>query len=128
VSRPALLVTDLTLAVAHLSADAAVPEWATVGRFTSVTRTPYELSIVCDSDRVPADTTVVRDWSAFRIEGPLDFSLVGVLAGVTAALADSGVSCFALSTYDTDWILVQRGDLSRAIAAWRTHGYRVRDA
>jgi hypothetical protein len=121
------LVTDLTLSVARLSADAAVPDWATAGRFSSVTRTPQELSIVCERDQMPADTAAEHDWSAVCIEGPLDFALVGVLSGVTAALAAAGVSCFALSTYETDWILVRRGDLARASAAWRAHGYRVRD-
>ena len=88
-------------------------------------RTDAESSLVCETDRVPSNTTAREDgWRAMRIAGTLDFSLVGILAKIAALLADAGVSIFAVSTYDTDYILVK--NLARAIEALKTAGYEIR--
>ncbi|MCU0636333.1 MAG: ACT domain-containing protein [Gemmatimonadaceae bacterium] len=125
--RHALEVTQLTLAVARLGPADPVPAWALGGSFSSVTRTATELSVVCDAALVPPDVRAERDWAAVHVAGTLDFALVGVLAGITGALAGVGVSCFVLSTHDTDWILVRRTALDTALSAWRAHGYLVRE-
>lgn len=91
----------------------------------SVTRTPSELSIVCAAGRVPAGVTAVRDWRALVVAGPLDFSEIGVLASLTGPLAGVGVSVFALSTYDTDYLLVREAALEEAVAALHEAGHAI---
>lgn len=88
-------------------------------------KTDAESSLVCETDRVPSNTAAREDgWRAMRIAGTLDFSLVGILAKIAALLADAGVSIFAVSTYDTDYILVK--DLSRAVHSLDNAGYTIR--
>lgn len=111
--------------VCRLAPGAPVPEWALSGAFASVTRTPDELSVVCAEEAVPAGVTTARDWRCLRFQGPFAFEETGVLASVTAPLAAAGISLFALSTYDTDYVLVRDGDLARAVAALREAGHRV---
>ncbi len=125
-ARPlSLVVLEGTFAVARLDAAQPAPDWASGGALSSVTRTGSELSIVCSSDRVPTEVIAERDWRCLRVEGPLDFSLVGILAALTGALAEAGVSLFALSTYDTDYLLVREAALERAIEALRSAGHSV---
>ena len=104
-------------AVARLPADAPVPAWATTGAIVSITRTPDELSIVCDDDAVPAEVRAERDFAALRVAGTIDFSVVGLLAALTRVLADAEVSVLALSTFDTDYLLVRTSELERARTA-----------
>lgn len=119
-----LELTPGELAVSRLAPDAPVPAWA-AGPFWSVTRTPAELSVVCPAEAVPAEVTAERGWRSFRVAGPLDFALVGILARLTAPLAAEGISIFALSTYDTDYLLVRAADVARAAAALRRAGCAV---
>jgi len=111
--------------VARLPPDAPIPEWASQGRVTSVTRTPRELSIVCDEAAVPPEVLCERGFRAFVIEGPLDFSLTGVLAAVVSPLAAAKISLFAFSTYETDYVMVKDERLEAAIAALRAVGLTV---
>jgi hypothetical protein len=114
------------LAICRLPAGALVPEWAQVaGPLVSITRTADELSVVCDEADVPAEVTAERGWRALRVAGPLDFALTGVLAALVAPLAEAGVSIFALSTYDTDYVLVRETDVERAVAALAGAGHTV---
>ena len=81
------------LAVFRLPGDAAVPEWAMQGAFSSITRTPHELSIVTSIAAVPADAQRTSGpWTAFMVHGPLDFALTGILSKISGALANAGVS------------------------------------
>ena len=112
------------LAVCRLSADAPLPEWPH-GAFLSITRTPAELSIVCDEVAVPEDVKAERGWRAFEVEGPIPFETTGVAAGLTAPLAAAGISVFLISTYDTDWLLVKEATLEQAAVALRGAGYVV---
>lgn len=89
-------------------------------------KTDQEVSLVCSAQSAPAAAIARNDgWKAFRIEGSLDFSLVGVLAGITAVLAEERISIFAVSTYDTDYILVKKDNLDAALAALARHGYEI---
>jgi hypothetical protein len=110
--------------VCRLPADSALPEWAT-GDFLSVTRTPDELSILCDQSAVPAGIRAERDWRALRITGTLDFSLTGILASLAIPLAAAGISIFAVSTFDTDYVLVKADRIDEAIGALEAVGHRV---
>jgi NAD+ diphosphatase len=104
-------------AVARLHAHADVPAWVPGDGFVAITRTRDELSIVCAQDAVPEDVRAERGYAALEVAGPLDPGLVGVLARLTAALARAGIPVFAVSTYDTDYLLVRAPDLGRAQAA-----------
>jgi hypothetical protein len=94
-------------AIVRLAPDAPVPDWATEGGFTSVTRSVDELSIVCPADNLPADVHSPHRWICYRLEGPFPFSLTGVLLSFIEPLWENGVPIFCISTYDTDYILVQ---------------------
>lgn len=113
------------LSVFRLNPGEPLPDWVLTGSFYAVTRTPEELSIVCEADRIPEGIPSVAGWRALKVEGPLDFALIGILAGIAGTLADAGISLFAISTFDTDYILVREGDLPRAIQAIRGRGYIV---
>ncbi len=125
-TNPLLLtIQTLSLSVCRLDPSEPIPGWALPAAFLSVTRTADELSIVCPTGSVPAGVRSVGPWRALKVEGPLDFSLTGILAGLSAALSDAGVSIFAISTFDTDYILVREETLGAAIQALRGAGYRV---
>ncbi len=115
------------LAVCRLAPSEPVPAWAWQGALSAVTRTAQELSVVCQEAAVPEGVPTERGWRALRVEGPLSFEQVGVLATLLAPLAEAGVSVFALSTYDTDYVLVREPDLTRAVAALRSAGHTVRE-
>jgi hypothetical protein len=112
-------------AVCRLSADGPVPEWAWSGPFTSVTRTADELSIVCVADRVPEEHQPKSWWACFKLEGPFSFSEVGILASVIGPLAESGVPIFAVSTFDTDYVLVGEENVEIASRALQDAGHQL---
>lgn len=94
--------------------------------FVFFARTDRELSLVCPSRWAPEGALAREDgWRALRVEGVLDFSLVGILAGITGALAAAGVPVFALSTYDTDYLLVKEDRLNAALTALKGAGYTL---
>ena len=110
------------LAVVRLPGNAVVPDWATRGIFCSITRTPHELSIVTSFADVPATEQREGPWTAFMVHGPLDFALTGILSKISGALANAGVSIFAISTFDTDYVLVPSADAERARSALTASG------
>ena len=112
-------------AVCRLDAGAAVPTWAAIGGFTSVTRTPDELSVICASAAVPGGVTAEGHWRVLRVAGLLDFELTGVAAALTAPLAAAGVSVLPVATYDTDYLLVRDSSLAVSLAALAAAGHRV---
>ena len=113
-------------AIAQLPSSAPIPEWATHGSLTSITRTVDELSVVCAEAGIPDDVTREGRWRCLRVEGPLDLSLTGIMASLAGPLADAGISIFAISTYDTDYLLVRADALEQAIATLREAGHQVR--
>ncbi len=89
-------------------------------------RTDAERSLVCRTQDVPSNATAREDgWRAMRITGTLDFSLIGVLAGISAVLAENGIGIFVLSTYDTDYILTKQEAYARALQLLAQAGYRI---
>ena len=122
---PGLTLLEERLAVSRLEPDAPVPGWAR-GEFVSITRTPEELSVVCAEAALPADAPQAElGWRALQVAGPLDFELTGILSSISQPLADAECSLFALSTYDTDYVLVREADLERAIEALEDAGHSV---
>jgi hypothetical protein len=113
--------------VCRLDKTDLIPEWAQNSDFSSITRTLDELSIVCIEESIPNYIKHEKDWRILKIEGPLDFSLIGILASISTILAQKGISIFAISTYDTDYILVKNKDINSAIVALADEGYEIID-
>jgi len=111
-------------AVSRLSPDEPIPKWAR-GELLALVRTPDELSIVSAAGAVPESVRSESGWRALKVAGPLDFSLVGILAALSGALARADVPLFALSTFDTDYLLVRDHDLGRAVRALESEGHRI---
>ena len=103
------------LAVCRLAPDAPPADWMTAG------------AVVCAEAAVPEAVVAERGWRALAVRGPLDFALTGVLARLAAPLAEAGVPIFVVSTYDTDVLMVQGGQLAEAVAALRAAGHEVRE-
>ncbi|HEY8549948.1 MAG TPA: ACT domain-containing protein [Vicinamibacterales bacterium] len=125
--RLELTVLPDRYAICRLEAAAALPEWTLApGGLVSITRTDEELAIVCPEDRVPADFAgAVRGWHGLKVHGPLPLETVGVMAALAHALAEGGVSLYAMSTYDTDYLLVPHRQLGHAVRALRHRGHTV---
>lgn len=110
-----LSLLDGTFAVCRMPANAPIPQWACTGttRFTSITRTRDELSIICPAAAVPPDLPADTGWFCLRIDGPFTLDEPGVLDSVVGPLARAGISVFAVATYDTDHLLVTQIDAAR---------------
>lgn len=120
-----LTILPETLAICRLDPAAALPAWAETGAFRSTTRTPSELSVVCRDDAAPPGVAANRGWRAIAVAGTLDFALTGILSSLAAPLAAAGISIFAVSTHDTDYVLVKAEALGRAVAALAAAGHRI---
>jgi hypothetical protein len=131
-----LSVLEGSFGVCRLGTGSEIPAWVYGSNFFSVTQTPEELSIVCQESSIPANipanipagTRAERGWNCLKVEGPLDFGLTGILAGISRTLADKGISIFAVSTYETDYILVREKDLECACKALKGAGYDIKKA
>ena len=119
-----LSVLPDTYAICRLSSDAAIPAWSSDSPFYSITRTPDELSILCQAEFVPVEVKAERDWRVLQVEGPLDFSLTGVIASLSTPLAKAYISIFVISTYDTDYILVKTENINEAVLVLKAAGYQ----
>ena len=111
--------------VCRINPNELIPEWAQNSDFFSITKTCDELSIVCSQDDIPNDIQCEKDWKILKIEGPLDFSLIGILASISTILAQKGISIFAISTYDTDYILVKNKDIDNTIESLVKERYEI---
>jgi len=124
--RLALELLPDTLAICRLPADAPLPTWSMgSSAFLTVSRTPSELSITALQSTVPADARCERDYRALRVRGTLSPNLVGILASIADPLAEAGVSIFAISTFDTDYVLVKAHDVAAASEALRRAGHQI---
>jgi uncharacterized protein len=120
--------TDWRLAVCRLGPEETEPDWARTSGWLSITRTPDELSIVCEESCVPEGIRHQAGWRVLMLEGPFDFGLTGILASMLKPLAESQVPIFAISTFDTDWVLVPGDKLEAAVQALRAAGHQGKDA
>ncbi|EKQ57533.1 MULTISPECIES: ACT domain-containing protein [unclassified Clostridium] len=111
--------------VCRLDKTASIPEWSKESDFLSITKTWDELSIVCLESNIPNDVKHEKDWRILKVEGPLDFSLIGILSKISSILAENEISIFAISTYDTDYILVKDKDVDNAVNALINEKYEV---
>ena len=96
--------------------------------YSFIGKTDEEKSLVCITDEVPANVIQQDDgWKAFRIQGVLNFSLIGILAKIAAALADNGISIFAVSTYNPDYVLMKKENYQKALDVLKALGYMIID-
>lgn len=120
-----LTLLDQTFTIHRLEPDAEIPGAAWRSPFFAIARTADELSMVLpDSVEIGSDTSE-NGWACFKVGGPLEFGLVGVLAGISSALARARVAIFALSTFDTDYVLVKREQVEAAKEALVAAGYNI---
>ena len=112
-------------AIVKLAPDAPVPDWATRGEFTSISRSPDELSIVCPADNLPSNVNSPHHWVCFKLEGPFPFELTGILLSCIEPLSDNGVPIFAISTFDTDYVLVQEERMGGVTDRLREAGHEL---
>lgn len=118
----------ILLAVVRLNTSSNIPLWAVEGKdFFSITKTQDELSIVCLEDKVPQDVKVEKGWRCLKVEGPLDFGLTGILSSLAQPLAEARISIFAISTFDTDYIMIKKENLQKTVAILAAF-WRWRDA
>lgn len=112
-------------AIVRLAPDATIPEWATRGDFTSITRTTEELSIVCPADNLPCDVDSQHHWICLKLEGPFPFELTGVLLSFIQPLSRKEIPIFAISTYDTDYVLLQEDHMGNVMDILREAGHEL---
>jgi hypothetical protein len=112
-------------AIVRLSPDALVPEWAGKGDFNSITRTADELSIVCPVGHLPAEMHAQPRWICLKLEGRFPFSQTGVLLSFIDPLSNNSIPIFAISTYDTDYVLVQEQFASATQQALAQAGHQL---
>ena len=112
-------------AIVRQPPDVPVPNWAATGDFTSISRSVEELSIVCPSDNIPKEFAVAPRWISLKLEGPFPFSQTGVLLSFIAPLSNNGVPIFAISTYDTDYVLIPQDHAVRALDLLSEAGHEL---
>ena len=110
-------------AIVRLPRDPPVPTWAPRGDFTSITRTADELSIVCPADNLPPDVESPHRWICLKLEGPFPFSQTGVLLSFIEPLSKNEIPIFAISTYDTDYVLIPEEFAGRVLESLRDAGH-----
>lgn len=101
--------------ICHFNKNSHIPDWATgETSFTSITLTSNELSIICPQDKIQAGVMFEKDWRAFKVKGPLGFTLTGIVSSLSAPLAEAKISILYVSTYETDYLFVEDKNLERA--------------
>jgi len=123
--RATLILIPESLAICRLPPDADLPDEVLRTTFWSMTRTSDELSIILPQDSALAAWQQSRDWRGLKVAGPLAFDLIGVISALSRPLAEADIPIFSLSTYDTDYILVQQDLLVQACAVLSAHGHTV---
>lgn len=103
------------LGICHLAANSPIPSWATSGEFFSITRTDRELSIVYPQEKIPGGVLFEKDWRAFKVESIVDgIHVVGIIASLSKPLAEGNINIFNISTYETNYILLEEKNLEKA--------------
>lgn len=120
-----LEVLESNLSIVKLPANAAIPNWAMNGDWFSITRTDDELSVVCQSSNVEHELGLITEhgWRGIKVVGELDFSLTGILSSLANPLAEHKISIFAISTYNTDYLLIKEESLTKAIEVLENEGH-----
>ena len=103
------------IGICHFDKNSPIPDWALERtNFTSITRTMDELSITLPQEKIPGGVMVERDWRAFKLEGDVELASIGIIASLAKPLAEAGISIFNVSTYETNYVLVEEKNLENA--------------
>lgn len=121
-----IIVLPEVFAICRLNQEQPIPEWAFSNSFYSITKTSDELSIICLQNSVPGEVVKNVNWRCLKIEGPLDFSAVGILNSITQPLAKNGIGILAVSTYETDYIFVRQEQLPETLKILIKKGHEVK--
>ena len=122
-----LAVLPATYGICRMSAKTRIPKWIHDSTFYSISRSPDELSLICEQDVVPNGVKCEGGWRAFRVIGTLDMTLIGVLASLSLPLADARIGLITVSTFDTDYLLVRAKKLQKTIEVLTRAGHRFED-
>ncbi|MBL8931530.1 MAG: ACT domain-containing protein [Kineosporiaceae bacterium] len=125
-----LLVSSQSVALVRMEPDAPHPDWATGEPLCSISRTANETSVICPTTSLPDELPgpVQGPFVAVVVDEVLEFTQVGILLALLKPLADAGIPVLTVSTYDTDWVLLDAASVPTAGAVWRAAGYEVIDA
>lgn len=128
-SKSKVLILDLlqgNFVICRLPSSSSLPSWAYAGPFISITKTDDELSIITiDDHRLPKDIQCERNWKCLKLKGPFSFDLTGVLASILTPLANAEIPILAVSTFDTDYVLIKEKNLPIAIDVLKQNGHQV---
>ncbi|MGO2128505.1 MAG: ACT domain-containing protein [Pseudoalteromonas prydzensis] len=124
-SKQTLKLHSTTFTIHTLEVDAEIPAGLFNQSMFVVAKTKDELSIVCPSQFAIDSLDAEHDWRALEVIGPLGFSLTGIMANISGVLAKANISIFAISTYDTDYVLVKQQRINDAIKALKKDGYQL---
>lgn len=116
---------DGLFAICKLNPQTKIPNWALKGEFYSITRTSEELSILCPQKIIPDEITSVGRWRGLKIEGPFQFTEIGILNSITAPLASVKISLLSISTFDTDYVFIQDDQFEDALLILAANGHEV---
>lgn len=118
---------DQEFAICKLAPDSLIPDWIWESSFYTITKTADELSLVCEQDKVIPHPSMKQEngWKCLQVVGPLDFSLTGILSSIAQPLADNKISIFAISTYDTDYILIKKEHFEDAQDVLQKNGFAI---
>src|ERR1700688_1025178 len=112
-------------AIVRQPLNAPTPWWTVTGDFTSTSRTAEDLSIVCPADNIPKEFSAAPRWICLKLEGPFPFSQTGILLSFIAPLSNNAIPIFAISTYDTDYVLVPQEHADRALDLLSEAGHEL---
>jgi hypothetical protein len=104
---------------------APIPDWALTQSLASITRTEKELTIVCRLEILPSQYQSDLNWRCFKIDGSFDLNQIGVISSISSPLADAGISIYVISTYDTDYFLIQEQNLEKTISVLSNSGHYI---
>ena len=120
------IVLSKTYSIYRFKKDSILPDWIYSSDFYSITQTKDELSVIAvKTNLILDDTLISKDWRIFQIVGPLDFSLIGIIADISKIFKDKQISIFTISTYETDYILIKQKDLNLGADALRKKGHKI---
>lgn len=120
-----LFLLPETFAVCQFAPGTPLPDWVQTNSLFSLTNTSEEVSLVCLVESLPPDVDADRDWRCFKLQGPIPFSLTGILNAITMPLAQANLGIFAIFTYDTDYVLVKQEVLPQALSALTDAGHTI---
>jgi len=128
-AKSTILTLDLlegNFVICRLSPSSSLPSWAFTGPFISITKTNDELSIITiDDNRLPKDIQCERNWKCFKLKGPFPFDMTGVLSSILNPLAKADIAILAISTFDTDYVMIKEKNLQIAIDVLKQNGHTV---